>query len=76
MKLTLTAFLLSATAALAGPTENITGCATVPVTDSNVTQLADLTCALDENKDGDPLLMQVATAAFIDAITPDEAEAE
>lgn len=45
MKLTLTAFLLSATAAMAG-TENVTGCETVPIAGSNATQRADVTCAL------------------------------
>lgn len=57
------ALLLTATAAFAGPTENITGCATVPVAGSNYTVRADVTCALsnDEN-DGSGLLIAVAAA--------------
>lgn len=78
--LTLTAALIGGialpTLLLAGPTENITGCATAAVEGANYTVRVDPTCALAVNKDGDPILMLVASAAFADALTPDEEEAE
>lgn len=46
------ALLLTATAAFAGPTENITGCATVPVDGANYTVRADVTCALPTGNTG------------------------
>lgn len=67
-------FIAAAFPALAGPTENITGCATAAVEGSNYTVRVDPTCALAENKDGDTTLTLIAAAAFLDAIAPDEAE--
>ncbi len=70
--LTLTAFLLSATAALAGPTENITGCATAPVEGANYTVRADVTCALStDQNDGSGLLLGVAFSPFLPEIDED-----
>jgi hypothetical protein len=60
---------------MAGPTETITGCATVPVEGSNYTVRADVTCALStDESDGSGLLTAFAAAALIDALTPDEEE--
>lgn len=75
--LTLTALLLSATAVLAGPTENITGCATVPVEGANYTVRADVTCALsDDQPDGPNIIKATAARALVELLTPDEEEAE
>lgn len=72
--LTAIAMLLAfAFPALAGPTENITGCATAPATNSNFTVRLDPTCPLSaDESDGSGLLVAVAAAAFIDAMTPDD----
>lgn len=51
--LTLTALLLSASAAVAGTTEAITGCATVAVDGSNYTTFADPTCPAQAKDGGD-----------------------
>ena len=70
MKLTITALLLSATAALSGPTENITGCATVAAEGSNYTTFADPTCyAAPDGGGADGFIL----AALI-ALIPDEEE--
>ena len=62
---------------MAGPTETITGCATVPVEGTNYTVRADVTCALStDESDGDGILIAVAADAFIDALSPDEEEEE
>lgn len=61
MKLTLTALLLSASAAVAGTTETITGCATVAVDGSNYTVFADPTCPAAAKDGGD-------SEAFLQAI--------
>ena len=61
---TLAAFLLTATAAVAGPTENITGCATVPVDGANYTVRADVTCALSTDKPDGASILGVVFAAF------------
>ena len=66
---TIAALLLTATAAVAGPTENITGCATLPVAGANYTVRADVTCALSSDEsDGSGIILAVAFGAF----TPDE----
>jgi hypothetical protein len=58
---------------MAGPTENITGCATAPATNSNFTVRLDPNCPLSaDESDGSGLLVAVAAAAFIDAMTPDD----
>lgn len=79
MKLTLilTAALIGGVAlpaaVFAGPTENITGCATAPVEGANYTVRVDPACALSSDEsDGDGLLIAVAAEAFLDALTPDE----
>jgi hypothetical protein len=66
MKLTLSFFLLSATAAFAGPTENITGCETKPIANSNATQFVDPTCYKPVETSGDNILtIFAATAAAL-----------
>ena len=62
---------------MAGPTETITGCATVPVEGSNYTVRVNPHCALStDESDGSGLLTAFAAAALIDALTPDEEEEE
>ena len=75
MKLTALAFLLSASAAFAGPTENITGCATAQADNSNFTVRIDPTCSLSSDQsDGSPILAQYAAALWVTINTPDEDE--
>ena len=63
MKLTVLAFLLSATAAFAGSTEAVTGCATVAVQGANYTTFSDPTCyAAKESSGNDALIVAVVNA--------------
>lgn len=73
-----TVALIAATLpALAGPTENITGCATAPAEGSNFTVRLDPTCALSTDKnDGSGLFKATASNLWIDVITPDEEAAK
>lgn len=74
--LTLTAAIIGGialpTLLMAGPTETITGCATVAVEGSNYTTFVDPTCysAPEAGKGLDPRLI----AALFDAIEDDEEE--
>jgi hypothetical protein len=72
MKLTALAFLLSASAAFAGPFENITGCETAQADNSNFTVRVDPTCAFaSDNSGGAGILLATAAAAYVDLITPE-----
>jgi len=70
MKTTIIALLMTTAPAFAGPTENITGCATVAVDNTNYTVKADPNCVIAVNKGGDDFLMAYATEVFLDGIDP------
>jgi hypothetical protein len=71
--MTTAAMLLAfALPALAGPTETITGCATVADPATNFTTFADPTCYQAPHVGGDGLLLSVAVAAWGDLLTPEE----
>lgn len=55
-------FAAVGSAALAGATENVTGCATVPVEGTNYTVRADVTCALSTYEGGDTVIIDVVRA--------------
>jgi hypothetical protein len=61
MKTTIIALLMTTAPVFAGPTENITGCATMAVEGSNYTVRVDANCALATNKangDADSLMLE------------------
>ena len=60
-------------AVFAGPTETITGCATVAVEGTNYTVRSDVTCALSENKDGSTFIL-AGLAAVIEDMADEEEE--
>jgi hypothetical protein len=62
---TVAAFSLLAFPALAGPTENITGCETKPIPGSNATQFVDPTCYKAPEGSGiDPLFVSLVEDLF------------
>jgi hypothetical protein len=72
--LTTAAFLAMALPALSGPTENITGCATVPVPGANYTNFADPTCYSAPEESGmDPIFVEVVRSISPD---PDDEEGD
>jgi hypothetical protein len=72
----LTAALVALAApAFAGPFENITGCETAQADNSNFSVRVDPTCAFaSENSGGDDTFIKIATALYVDIMTPDEDE--
>lgn len=68
---TAAALALFAAPAFAGSTENITGCATVPVQGSNFTVRLDPNCALSNDKgDGNNLLGAAGVQVVYDLVNP------
>jgi hypothetical protein len=72
---TAAAIALMAAPTFAGPFENITGCETAQADNSNFTVRVDPTCAFaSDNSGGDDTFIKIATALYIDLVTPDEDE--